>query len=397
MRALATKPVSTSEVTPSSAGLLQRKCAACTSDDEREGLVQRSASNSQAAPRSAPVLSGGEPLAPALRSRMQTSFGYDFQRVRIHTDERASLAARSLAAEAYTQGHDIAFARGRYAPQSHAGLHLLAHELTHVVQQGRAGAASTAMPFRVGDAGGSEERAADAAADAVLAGRVVGSVAPASASLQRRSAPYIKKVTVHLTPPQSATLEWEGTPPAEATGSDSFTVSTGKGYSDENDPPRTCTRECCSSPETQCDAPWNEPGRSGACCTFTTNSAWAGVPEARPDGWKWWTPIQPHYRARSIALHSHPEVTGQPIGHGCVRMDEPNAKRIFDYSNGRRTNITIEGRASPVLCTADRRCAPPAGAPQHAPGGATGETPSPPEREPEGLAPVVPGLEGELS
>ena len=57
-----------------------------------------------------------------------------------------------------------------------------------------------------------------------------------SPSVQRREAPYIKKVTVHLTPPESAELTWEGTPPDTATGSDSFTVSTGKGYSDPGDP-----------------------------------------------------------------------------------------------------------------------------------------------------------------
>lgn len=72
--------------------------------------------------------------------------------------------------------------------------------------------------------------------------------------------------------------------------------------------------------------------------------------------WKWWTPVQPHYSARGIALHQHPDVTGQPIGHGCVRMDEPNAKRIFDFSNGQKTNVTIDGIAAPVACEADRQC-----------------------------------------
>jgi hypothetical protein len=107
---------------------------------------------------------------------------------------------------------------------------------------------------------------------------------------------------------------------------------------------------------TQCAPPWNQPGRVGACCTYYGNNFWTGRPLEEHNGWKWWTPIQPYYSSRGIALHQHPEVTGQPIGHGCVRMDEPNAKRIYDYSNGQRTNVTVDGRAAPVACDEDRRC-----------------------------------------
>ncbi|BAP56337.1 hypothetical protein THII_2040 [Thioploca ingrica] len=174
--------------------------------------------------------------------------------------------------------------------------------------------------------------------------------------IQRRAAPYIKKITVHLTPPQSADLEWRGTPPAGATGSDHFTVSTGKGYSNPGDPPGTCTRNCCRDPMTQCAPPWNQPTRVGACCTYYGNHFWTGTPLPEHNGWKWWTPIQPYYSTRGIALHQHDEVTGQPIGHGCVRMEELNAKRIYDFSNGRDTNVTIDGRAAPVACDADRQC-----------------------------------------
>jgi hypothetical protein len=174
--------------------------------------------------------------------------------------------------------------------------------------------------------------------------------------VQRRPAPYIKKVTVHLTPSQSAELEWEGTPPSTATGADSFTVSTGKGYGDRDDPPGTCKRQCCSDAEKQCAPPYNQPGRVGSCCTHFGSSFYTGTPQTEHNGWKWWTPIQPYYSQRGIALHQHDEVTGEPIGHGCVRMDEPNAKRIFDFSNRSKTNVTIDGRASPVACAPDRQC-----------------------------------------
>lgn len=191
--------------------------------------------------------------------------------------------------------------------------------------------------------------------------RAAGTVVRASPAIQRRVAPYIKKITVHLTPPQSADLEWEGTAPDDATGEDHFTVSTGKGYSDPGDPRGTCTRACCRDPMTQCAPPWNRPGRVGACCTYYGDSFWTGTPLEEHNTWKWWTPVQPYYSSRGIALHQHPEVTGQPIGHGCVRMRDENAKRIYDFSNGRRTNVTIDGRAAPVACAPDRQCNAPAG------------------------------------
>lgn len=173
---------------------------------------------------------------------------------------------------------------------------------------------------------------------------------------QRRGSPYIKRVNVHLTPPQSADLEWKGTPPEDAPGTDTFTVSTGKGYSDPWDAPRTCTRACCKDPIKQCAPPYDKPGRVGSCCTFVGNTFYTGVTRNEHNGFKHWTPIQPHYDARGIALHSHPTVTGQPIGHGCVRMDETNAERIHRFARPGRTNVTIGGRAAPVACESADQC-----------------------------------------
>lgn len=184
----------------------------------------------------------------------------------------------------------------------------------------------------------------------------VAPVVARQAVVQLRPAPYIKKVSVHLTPPQNAELEWTGSPPADAVGTDAFKVSTGKGYGDPGDPPGTCTRQCCHDADTQCAPPWNKPEKVGSCCTHFGSMFWTGTPQTEHNGWKWWTPIQPFYSSRGIALHQHDEVTGQPIGHGCVRMEEDNAKRIFDFSNRRKTNVTIDGRAAPVDCKPDRRC-----------------------------------------
>jgi Domain of unknown function (DUF4157) len=67
---------------------------------------------------------------------MESRFGYDFSNVRIHTDEKAAESAQSVNASAYTIGQDIIFGRGRYSPRTYEGRRLLAHELTHVLQQG---------------------------------------------------------------------------------------------------------------------------------------------------------------------------------------------------------------------------------------------------------------------
>ena len=77
----------------------------------------------------------GQPLDAGTRTFMEARFGHDFGQVRIHTDARAAESARAVSAVAYTVGRDIVFASGQFAPESQGGRQLLAHELTHVVQQ----------------------------------------------------------------------------------------------------------------------------------------------------------------------------------------------------------------------------------------------------------------------
>lgn len=81
------------------------------------------------------VKSGGEPLSPAARSYFEPRFDRDFSDVRVHTDQQADQAARSIGAEAFTHGSDVVFRSGNYDPDSRQGKKLIAHELTHVVQQ----------------------------------------------------------------------------------------------------------------------------------------------------------------------------------------------------------------------------------------------------------------------
>jgi outer membrane protein OmpA-like peptidoglycan-associated protein len=122
-------------------------------------------------------------LDTATRSLFESRFGHDFSGVRVHTDARAAESARAVGALAYTVGRNIAFGAGQYAPASSVGRALLAHELTHVVQQ--AGAAASSGELRVGEAGDSFER------EAAEAERGTGSARSSAGApvLQRQPAP----------------------------------------------------------------------------------------------------------------------------------------------------------------------------------------------------------------
>lgn len=81
------------------------------------------------------LASPGKPLDTATQRDMGQRFGYDFSQVRVHADGAAGQSARELDAHAYTVGRDIVFGAGRFAPATHDGRRLLAHELAHVIQQ----------------------------------------------------------------------------------------------------------------------------------------------------------------------------------------------------------------------------------------------------------------------
>lgn len=83
----------------------------------------------------------GQPMPASTRAEMESRFGEDFGDVRLHVGGEAAESAAAVGASAYTVGRDIVFGTGSYAPESASGREVLAHELAHVVQQGRGGAA----------------------------------------------------------------------------------------------------------------------------------------------------------------------------------------------------------------------------------------------------------------
>lgn len=113
---------------------------------------------------------GGKALDPGTRSSMESAFGADFGSVRVHTDSAASKLSRSMQATAFTHGSDIYFSEGTYTPGSDSGSHLLAHELTHVVQrqQGRDTGGVSASGTTIGKANDPLEAEAEAVATNVV-------------------------------------------------------------------------------------------------------------------------------------------------------------------------------------------------------------------------------------
>jgi hypothetical protein len=119
-------------------------CGGTCDDCQRKvEVVQRPTTGSADVPATAPRIvhevfqSTGQPLAPGIRNEMEPSFGADFGEVRVHSNSRAAESARAVKALAYTFGRNIVFGDGQFTPQTAAGKLLLAHELTHVLQQSR--------------------------------------------------------------------------------------------------------------------------------------------------------------------------------------------------------------------------------------------------------------------
>lgn len=117
--------------------LIQRKCPKC----EEKEVQQKSKGevNSESTGTEQKLSSskgGGNAMSGATLNEMNHSFGTDFSGVRIHTDSSAVQMNKDLGAKAFTNGSDVYFNEGQYSPKSNEGKHLLAHELTHTVQQG---------------------------------------------------------------------------------------------------------------------------------------------------------------------------------------------------------------------------------------------------------------------
>jgi hypothetical protein len=140
--------MATRSVRGDGAPAVQAKCAACQEErqvrrqpaPDEEGLLQAKADTAADVPDSVQQSldggrGGGQSLSPGLREDMETAFGTDLSGVRVHTGTAAENLSQDLSARAFTHGQDVYFNSGEFRPETPQGQHLLAHELTHVVQQ----------------------------------------------------------------------------------------------------------------------------------------------------------------------------------------------------------------------------------------------------------------------
>lgn len=128
---------------------VQQKCEACEKEDKKNVQAKKSSNiqassnedleskdNSSLERNLNASKTSGSPLSIQTKQEMESGFGVDFSKVRVHNDSNAVQMNKELGAQAFANGNDIYFNEGKYNPNSTEGKHLLAHELTHTVQQG---------------------------------------------------------------------------------------------------------------------------------------------------------------------------------------------------------------------------------------------------------------------
>lgn len=153
---------------------------------------------------------GGQPLDVGVQQRMQDAMGYDFGDVNIHTTSEASNLSQTLQAKAFTTGSDIFFNEGAYQPNTSSGQELLAHELTHVVQQGSGQVTGNGESMTVNAPDDAFEQQADSAAREAMS-TSTGAAVPGA---QRESLPEEEEEPVQAKALDTA-VQREGVPEEE--------------------------------------------------------------------------------------------------------------------------------------------------------------------------------------
>ncbi len=148
---------------------------------------------------------GGQGLDSNTRELLEPKFGHSFENVKIHADGRADELSKSVGARAFATGQDVYFRQGEYQPQSADGLHLLAHELTHTIQQSRGSVSGTSIGdgLAVSDPNDAFEQEASSAADSVTRGEQVA-VSGSSGGTVQRSLVLQREIPTAAPPPTTA-------------------------------------------------------------------------------------------------------------------------------------------------------------------------------------------------
>lgn len=259
------------------------------------------------------VLAGaGTPMAPTLREDMEQRFGHDFSRVRVHSGGAAAQSAQEVNANAYTVGHDIVFGAAQFSPGTNSGRRLLAHELTHVVQQGAGPSMLSAQK---------KKAPAKKAAPKIpqICGRNSRKVAGNS----------ITKVNIDVGT-NELTIEWKDPTKIPPGGTGPHAISPGSGL---------CCVDCNDTAVSQ---------RSGSLCT-PKGGTWpvdhigcqlSGHPTAK----------NPTYFQRGgVAIHSG-NTSSPPQSHGCARTSLQISELIHDNVVPEVTQIASSGTWTGTKC-----------------------------------------------
>ncbi len=181
-------------------GSLQRKCACaesseggCESCRQKSMALQRH-SHKKTVPAVPSLVhdvlrSPGQPLAESTRAYFEPRFGHDFSAIRVHADHRAARSAAAIGAEAYTVGRNVVFGGNRYSPQTSSGRKLIAHELTHAVQQGLSRYSAGTQLKVIPPEHASEQQAEHVAGRSASGRSIANALIPASLGVAREPSP----------------------------------------------------------------------------------------------------------------------------------------------------------------------------------------------------------------
>lgn len=179
--------------------ILQRRCACgkpiaangeCAECNRKRQKLQRKAMN-QNTPETVPPIvhevlrESGRPLEPAPRAFMESRFGHDFSQVRVHTNAKASESAQAVNALAYTVGQNMVFGAGKYTPETNQGRELLAHELTHTIQQKAGNSSNFTLPLS--NSSTESEKEAGEAATRIIRDQQPGAISRAAPQIARQT------------------------------------------------------------------------------------------------------------------------------------------------------------------------------------------------------------------
>ncbi len=293
-------------------------------------------------PQSPPGLSGGHALTPSDRAQMEAFFGRDFSGVRIHSDRESHQYTESIGALAATKSNHVFFSS---SANPGSDKRLLAHELTHVVQQRQApllGGENDSMPANAlasANASPVQTKQAPAISNTPIGWQLYQSTicqgkVNEHASTQPRDFPatYISTINVSLTN-QRVTLDWTGPSVAEAqrivrnvTGDGIINCSTGAGVRGQT----SCNNRAHSN-------------RSSSCCTpigtFTLGSQSCVTPRLRLQNFS-------GFGRSGVGFHYYSSVPRHPASHGCVRLHRGASKIIFDNARTGHTSVVVSGSFS---------------------------------------------------